>query len=130
MITDSIWADSYDVATSQDASGKVSIVWNHYYQQGGWVPVYLIQSSDAGETWSERLSLNPEDNEWEPWEESQVLIDSDGYTHVIWDGGGLANCRILHWTDRVAGDVEGGTTSLIDAFNFNMSDMCGRRIGL
>lgn len=121
LLSTTVWSNHYDIGCSPTTSGKASIAWVDYYTgMPGDPPLYYITSSDAGATWSAKVDISgtaADPDGFAPWAECNVMIDSDDFTHVVWNagsGGSIDPQKIFHWTDRVAGPVAGGFKSVVD----------------
>jgi hypothetical protein len=66
-----------------DQNDRLYVLWADGFDQGeNSFDVYLRYSDDFGDTWSERLRVNPtiEGNQWNP----EMTIDTDGRLHIIY----------------------------------------------
>ncbi|MFX0113654.1 MAG: sialidase family protein [Candidatus Hodarchaeota archaeon] len=65
-----------------DSHDRLYLLWADLYEPDGTWDVYLRYSDDLGQTWSERLQVNPRTygNQWMP----DMDIDSEGRVHLAW----------------------------------------------
>ncbi|MFW9814279.1 MAG: sialidase family protein, partial [Candidatus Thorarchaeota archaeon] len=66
-----------------DQNDRLYVLWADGFDQGlNSFDVYLRYSDDYGETWSERIRVNPtvEGNQWNP----EMSIDTDGRLHIVY----------------------------------------------
>lgn len=66
-----------------DQNDRLYALWADGFDQGeNSFDVYLRYSDDYGDTWSDRLRINPtvEGNQWNP----EMVIDTDGRLHIVY----------------------------------------------
>ncbi|MHA2232716.1 MAG: sialidase family protein, partial [Candidatus Hodarchaeales archaeon] len=65
-----------------DSNNRLYLLWADLYEFNGSWDVYLRYSDDFGQTWSERLQVNPRTSgaQWMP----DMDIDSEGRVHLVW----------------------------------------------
>ena len=87
------WTSSYsmDPAIAAGASGSLHVVW--YDTTPGNNEIYYVRSTNGGATWeaAQRLTSTSGDSE-----EPDIVVDSSGYLHVVWDDGTSGNQEIYY----------------------------------
>ena len=86
-----------------DQNDRLYILWADGFDQGqNSFDVYIRYSDDYGETWSDRLRVNPtvQGNQWNP----EMTIGTDGRVHIIYYDEQEGNYRPYYRTLTFTGD--------------------------
>ncbi|PWB75970.1 hypothetical protein C3F09_01540 [candidate division GN15 bacterium] len=121
--------DAADIACDQNSS-RVGIGWTRY--TGADVSLFDVwvatSPTGASGTWTAtNLTNTTSSSLYRPWIEADVLMDSDGYLHVVWntqDTLGLkvsSYCnKVLHWSER-----DPGNKHIVYDATYPSSSSCG-----
>ncbi len=117
-----------------DENDRLYVLWDDMFDSAGYTfDVYLRYSDDFGETWSNRIRVNPavEDHQWNP----EMAIDDEGVLHfVYYEEDGLMyrpNYRTLNFTgqERDTPDFN-DAIAVADSYTSNEFTRPGEYLGL